>query len=199
MGLGSEMHSAQQVLIARASESILPARTRMSGALPRNPFPVRKFPWEGTVLGGSQTTWASLSYAARVSAVFQARPPVTLQTFRRARAGGHAAVVSAPGMPLALHAPDRRCLTQRSPSGFGSASWFLHRFPFLSLGQPHQIYARVLRRNSPAAVSESPETTAGSAVPKSSTCETARRFGLRKHCERHDLGSDSMPNSGTTR
>jgi len=25
------------------------------------------------------------------------------------------------------------------------------------------------------------------------------RFGLRKHCERHGLGSDSMPNSGTTR
>ena len=54
----------------------------------------------------------------------------------------------------------------------------------------------------PAAISESPETAAGSAARKSSTCETARRFGLRKHCvgsQRHGLGSDSMPNSGTTR
>jgi hypothetical protein len=142
MGLGSEMHSAQQVLIARASESILPARTRMSGALPRNPFPVRKFPWEGTVLGGSQTTWASLSYAARVSAVFQARPPVTLQTFRRARAGGHAAVVSAPGMPLALHAPDRRCPTRRSSAGLRPTSWSIHFF--LSGDGPQHARARVL-------------------------------------------------------
>jgi hypothetical protein len=54
----------------------------------------------------------------------------------------------------------------------------------------------------PAAISESPETAAGSAARKSSRCETARRFGLRKHCvgsQRHGLGSDSMPNSGTTR
>jgi hypothetical protein len=139
------------------------------------------------------------SCGTRVCPVLPVSPTPTLQAFRCARAGGHTPMIPATGIPLALHAPDRRCLTRRSPSGFGSASWFLHRFPFPSLGQPHQIYARVLRRNSPAAVSESPETTAGSAVPKSSTCETARRFGLRKHCERHDLGSDSMPNSGTTR
>ena len=77
-------------------------------------------------------------------------PPDALESFRRFSAP----VLIPPwfrpaGISPPLHTPDPRCLTPRSPSSFGSASWFLHRFPVLSLGQPHQIYARLLRRNSP--------------------------------------------------
>jgi hypothetical protein len=67
-----------------------------------------------------------LSCATRIPAVFKIRQPATFQTFRGSRPGGHAAMVPATGISSALYTPNGRCLTRRSSSGFGSASWCFH-------------------------------------------------------------------------
>ena len=74
--------------------------------------------------------------------MFRGGPPDALDSFSRFRPRAHPTVVFTSGIPIALHAQDRRCLTRCSPSGLGSASWFLRRFPVLSLGQPQQICTR---------------------------------------------------------
>lgn len=58
-------------------------------------------PW---ALGLSKHSGAFLSCATRVPAVLPVRSSATLQAFWRARPGGHAAMVPAKGIPLALHA-----------------------------------------------------------------------------------------------
>ena len=53
-------------------------------------------------------------------------------------------MIPAAGIPLALHAPDRRCLTMRSPLGFRSATRCFRSFhnSLTPLDGPHDACAR---------------------------------------------------------
>ena len=84
--------------------------------------------------------------STRIPAMFEIRLPATLQTFRRARPRGQAAVVPAAGVPLALRAPNSGCLTRRSSAGFRSATrcFRCSHTSLTSLDGPHDAHARVI-------------------------------------------------------
>src|SRR5215469_2668580 len=62
-------------------------------------------------------------------------------------------MIPATGLPLALEAPDRGCLTRCSAARFGGASWFLHSGSLLVEWTPPRARAYMVqntrRRNDP--------------------------------------------------
>jgi hypothetical protein len=67
--------------------------------------------------------------------------PDTLDSFGCLGPRAHPAMVFTSRIPPALRTPYRRCLTRRSPAGFGSASWSFHN-SITPLDGPHDAPAR---------------------------------------------------------